>query len=71
MEDQLKSKVPCPEGCTVVGRGMEALGARRGRDIDVHHYDVVDGDGNVVSSHEVHNTMSIYPPHGRRIYLHK
>lgn len=69
--DEHASKVPCPEGCTVIAKGSKWLGSRKGQDTDIYYFDVVDSDGSLVSSHEVHDSTSVYPPHGRTIRLEK
>ena len=69
MLDEHAAKVPCPEGCNIVPKGSKWLGVRKGADIDVYYYDVVNEKGEVVSSHEVYDSTSTYPPFGRSIYL--
>lgn len=70
MADERSEKVPCPSGCEVVTKGSKWLGARKVQDIDVYYFDVVDAEGTVVSTHEVYDATSTYPPFDRRIYLH-
>lgn len=60
-------KIKAPDGHTLEDRGMEAKGARRGRDTDIYWYDELNASGEVVASHEVEDSMSTYPPFGRSI----
>lgn len=69
--DEYAKYVPCPEGCKVVAKGDKWKGARKGQDVDVYYYDVVNEAGEVVSSHEVHDATSTFPPFASRVFLHK
>lgn len=71
MTDEHLKCVPCPAGCSVVYRRSEWIGTRKGQDIDVYHFDVVDAEGEVVGSHEVRDSTSIYPPFERDVSLYK
>ncbi|ROL76565.1 hypothetical protein BLX41_14535 [Pseudomonas protegens] len=66
MEQRLR-KMPISDGHTLVQTGMEAKGSRRGEDTDVYYYDELNAAGEVVASWDVEDSMSVYPPFGRRI----
>ncbi|MEE5085103.1 hypothetical protein V2J74_10060 [Pseudomonas alliivorans] len=70
MEEHFK-KITLPEGHTLVDAGMKALGSRRGRDTDIYWYDELNAAGEVVATHEVSDSMSIYPPNARTITTSK
>lgn len=70
MEEHFK-KIPIPEGHTLVDKGMEAKGSRKGRDTDIYWYDELNSAGEVVASYEVNDSMSVYPPFGRSISVSK
>ena len=36
---------------------------RKGQDIDIARYDVLDADGTLIFRCEIHESMGIYPPH--------
>lgn len=56
--------VPHLSGQKLVRKGGRSE-SRKGKDTDITTYDVVDGDGTVVATYEVRNSMSIYPPQTR------
>ncbi|WP_256665311.1 hypothetical protein [Pseudomonas sp. SLFW] len=66
MEEHFR-KMPIPGGHTLVDKGMEAKGARKGEDTDIYWYDELNADGEVIATYEVTDSMSVYPPFGRRI----
>lgn len=66
MEAHFK-KINLPEGHTLVDSGMDVKGAKHGRDTDIYWYDELNANGEIVASHEVEDSMSIYPPFGRDI----
>jgi hypothetical protein len=69
--DEHSSKIQIPEGHSLVAKGMEAKGSRRGQDTDIYRYDELNAAGEVVASHEVTDSMSIYPPFSRHISASK
>lgn len=44
---------------------------RKGEDYESYFYDVVDASGAVISSHEVRESTSMYPPFGTKVYLYR
>lgn len=70
MEEHAK-KIPLAEGQRLVETSMQAKGSRKGRDVDIYDYDVVNEAGEVVAKYEVEDSMSIYPPFGRTITVTK
>jgi len=70
MEEHYK-KMPIPEGHTLVDKGMEAKGSRKGQDTDIYWYDELNTAGEVVASYEVTDSMSVYPPFNRHISVSK
>ncbi|SOQ15750.1 hypothetical protein CFBP1573P_05754 [Pseudomonas syringae pv. persicae] len=64
-------KIKIPEGHSLVGAGTEALGSKRGQDTDIYWYNEIDAAGQVIATHEVEDSTSIYPPFGRTITASK
>lgn len=60
-EDHAK-KIGIPEGHKLVKTGFKWLGAKRGQDSDVYHYDELNEAGEVVGKHEVTVSTSTFPP---------
>lgn len=69
--EEYEKLVPCPAGCKVVYTKTTGPTQRKGEDYDSYFFDVVNAAGEVISTHEVRDSMSVYPPFQKSVYLYR
>ncbi|MBJ9675236.1 hypothetical protein [Burkholderia gladioli] len=70
MEAEHKKALGIDDTMTVVQTGSKNQ-SRKGQDTDITSYDVFDSGGALIATCEVHESMSIYPPHGKHTSYNK
>lgn len=68
MTDEYKKALGVPEENTLV-EISSSREQRKGQDADLYTFNEVNPAGEIVATHNIRDTMSIYPPQTRRIIV--